>query len=82
MNNNNHDSSEEDICAELVRCWGSPIVLRGNVSQFSGGLLHPRTLANLDSLGKGPVHRIKYGRKVAYKTEVLASWMKEKIINQ
>lgn len=79
-NNDNRNYIEEDICDELVKSWGSPLVLRGNVGQFSGGLLHPRTLANLDSLGKGPEHRIKYGRKVAYKTDVLAKWIKEKIV--
>ena len=73
------DSNEESICAKLVKIWDSPIVLRGQVNRFSGGLLNPRTLANLDSLGKGPKKRIFYNNRVAYPTEVLASWLEERI---
>lgn len=73
------NDSDESICAKFVKNWNSPIVLRGHVNKFSGGLLNPRTLANLDSLGKGPKKRIIYSNKIAYPTEVLASWLEERL---
>jgi hypothetical protein len=36
-------------------------------------------MANLDALGKGPEKRIIYGRKIAYRTNVLADWIKRNI---
>jgi hypothetical protein len=59
---------------ELAEAWGAPIVARTDVGKFSGGLLHPRTLANLDSLGKGP-GKIKVGGRVCYETSKLTQWM-------
>jgi hypothetical protein len=68
----------QDICESFVEKWGSPVVLRTEVGVFSGGLLHPRTLANLDSLGEGPL-KITCGRKVAYRAVDLADWLRGKI---
>ena len=65
---------------ELVQRWQSPLVSRNQdaLDRFSGGLLNARTLANLDSLGRGPEGKIKVGRRVAYSTESLVAWMKAK----
>jgi len=79
INNEVSDFENEDICTALVACWKSPIVLRSQVGVFSNGLLHPRTLANLDSLGQGPGRKIVCGRKVAYRAIDLANWLKNKI---
>lgn len=65
----------------FAKQWKSPIVLRSNVDIFSGGLLHPRTMANLDSLGQGPCQRIKYGRKVAYPVDVLVEWISKRLVS-
>jgi len=58
----------------LAAKWPSAFVARREVGRFSGGILHPRTLANLDSLGIGP-KRIKIGKTVAYPVEDLVLWM-------
>jgi len=67
-----------DIFSKLVSNWPSAIVARSEVGKFSGGLLHPRTLANLDSQGLGPVGRIRIGRMIAYPVEELATWMRQR----
>ncbi len=65
---------------ELVQKWPSTIVARDEVGRFSGGLLNPRTLANLDSLGTGPAVRITLGsRKVAYPVVDLCNFLTEKL---
>lgn len=63
---------------ELVDAWGAPIVARTQVAKFSGGLLNPRTMANLDSLGLGPEGKIMVGGKVAYITRGLVEWMRQR----
>jgi len=60
---------------ELAKSWKAPIVARSEVSKFSGGLLHPRTLANLDCLGLGP-ESIRIGGRVCYPTGALVEWLK------
>lgn len=62
----------------LVEKWPSAIVARSEVGRFSGGLLHPRTLANIDSRGEGPP-KITVGRKVAYKTTDLVVWLERRM---
>ncbi len=58
----------------MVEAWnGGPYVPRSQVDKFSGGILHPKTLANLDSQGEGP-ERVRYGRKIYYPVEKLAHW--------
>ena len=61
----------------LADNWPSPIVARSEIKNFSGGLLHPRTLANLDSLNKGP-GKILIGNRACYSTRKLVAWMKER----
>ena len=61
----------------LVDNWPSPIVARSEIKNFSGGLLHPRTMANLDSLGKGP-GKILVGNRACYSTVKLVQWMKSR----
>lgn len=62
---------------ELAEAWGAPIVARTDVAKFSGGLLHPRTMANLDSLHKGP-GKIMIGGRACYVTKTLVEWMKNR----
>jgi hypothetical protein len=61
----------------LADNWPSPIVARSEIKNFSGGLLHPRTLANLDSLNKGP-GKILIGNRACYSTRQLVAWMKQR----
>ena len=64
--------------SELADAWGSPIVAREAVGSFSGGLLNPRTMANIDSLGNGP-KMVKLGRKRGYWVDSLVEWMNKRM---
>jgi len=59
----------------LAASWPSPLIARGEVRMFTGGLLSEKYLANLDSAGKGPAGRVKIGRKIAYNVSDLISWL-------
>jgi hypothetical protein len=59
-----------------LKQWPSPYVSRDKVGEFSGGILHPRTMANLDSLGQGPKGRIRMnGKKITYPVDELINWL-------
>ena len=62
----------------LAEAWPSPIVSRSEVRIFSGGLLNPRTMANLDSLGRG-AGKIKIGRRVCYCKYALVDWLEQRL---
>lgn len=64
----------------LSQKWPSSYVSREKVGEFSGGILNPRTLANLDCKGEGP-KRIRIGRKVAYSVRDLCAWLAERAQN-
>lgn len=58
----------------MVDSWeNGPYVARSLVRKFSGGMLNPKTMANLDSLGEGP-ERVKFGNRVYYPVVKLAEW--------
>ena len=61
----------------LAKKWPSNLVAREEVGTFSGGVLNCRTMANLDSLGKGP-ERIRIGRKVVYEVGALIEWLENR----
>ena len=58
-------------------------ILRADLTEKTGGLLHSRTMANLDSLGKGIPGRITMGRKVAYPVQSVIEFLAEryKVVN-
>ncbi len=57
-----------------------PIISRDHVSQILGGVISAKTLANLDSEGKGPKKRIRVGRKVAYLTDDFLKWLEKRSV--
>jgi hypothetical protein len=59
----------------LANSWPSPVVARTELLRFSGGALHPRYMANLDSRGEGPPGRMRIGRRVVYPVAALITWM-------
>ena len=59
----------------LRKMWPSEVVARDLVKEFSGGMITPRTLANLDSQGKGPANRFLSGKKVCYFIDDLIEWL-------
>ena len=67
------------ILQKMVENWPSEIVARTSIKAFSGGLLNPRTMANLDSLGQGPDGVVKCGRKSGYIVRELVSWMRKRM---
>ena len=64
---------------KLAEKWPSAFVAREKVAEFSGGILHPRRMANLDSLGLGPEGSLRVGRKRCYLIDPpLIDWMLER----
>lgn len=56
-----------------------PFLSRRSASAAIGGVLTPRTLANLDCTNNGPP-RIRVGRKVVYETDKFFKWLESKSI--
>lgn len=56
-----------------------PIISRDHVSEILGGVISAKTLANLDSEGKGP-KRIRVGRKVIYLTDDFLKWLENRSV--
>jgi len=77
MNQQDHSHEEKTIWRKNAERWPSDLVARSEVRAFSGGLLNPKSLANLDCLGLGP-ERVRVGAKVAYTLEGLVSWLEER----
>lgn len=69
------------LSEKLIASWQSPIVARSEVHPFSGGALHPRTMANKDALGEGP-GKIVIGGKVCYDRDALAKWIESRATGQ
>ncbi len=64
-----------EALTELATRWPSAFVARSEVGRFTGGIVSPKSLANLDSLGEGPP-RLKVGGRVAYKALDLVEFLK------
>jgi len=62
---------------EMADKWPSSVVARAELAKFTGGILHPRSQANLDSLGQG-CEMVKIGRIVAYPVKSLVEWLIER----
>ncbi len=72
------------------KCVGSPTFIktleeslpavfsRQIASKAIGGLISPKTLSNLDSLGEGPP-KIKIGSKVGYEKTSFINWLKQRL---
>jgi len=60
--------------SSMARKWPSSFIAREKVGEFTGGILNPRTMANLDCKGEGP-KRIRIGRKIAYDVKELCEWL-------
>jgi len=69
-------SNQIDLSA-MADKWPSAIVSREKVGDFTGGLMSPRYLANLDSIGEGP-ESFRVGRKRAYRVDALIQWLEHR----
>ena len=68
-----------DVYDQMAARWPSAIVSRKEVGKFSGGLLNPRTMANINSQGGGPI-KIKMGnKKVFYSVQDLIAWLRTRV---
>ena len=63
---------------DLKKSWPSPIVERQQLAKFSGGLLHPKTISNLDSRGCGISGKMRCGRKVYYNVDAVLAFIKSR----
>jgi len=61
----------------LIALWESlpEFFSREVAAEKTGGLFTPRTLANLDSLKRGPAGRFRIGPKVAYVKTEFVIWL-------
>jgi predicted DNA-binding transcriptional regulator AlpA len=72
----------KDIYEQMAEKWPSAIVARREVFKFSGGLLNPRTLANLASRGEGPP-QVKMGTQIVfYPVSDLVAWLRARVQGQ
>ncbi|NWH06954.1 hypothetical protein [Desulfobacter latus] len=55
-----------------------PIIARQKVSEYFGGAISAKTLANLDSLGQGPEGAFRVGRTIVYPTPSLLAWLQHR----
>ncbi len=66
--------------SQIIKNCPSGYILRKDLNVKTDGLLHGRTMANLDSMGDlGIQGRISIGRKVAYPVEAVVEYLQSKI---
>lgn len=64
--------------SSLAEKWPSTFVSRSEVGRFTGGIVSPKTMANLDSQRLGPDGAIKFGKKVVYPVNCLIAWLDQR----
>ncbi len=74
-----HDTRLKPDFSQIIKNNPAGYILRSNLTKATGGLLHGRTMANLDSMGIGIKGRISIGRKVAYKVEAVVEYLQSKV---
>jgi hypothetical protein len=67
------------IIDQMAANWGSNIVARKEIGRFSGGILSPKTLANMDSKGEGPEGRFIICNQTAYPIQKIIKFMKDRV---
>ena len=64
--------------SKIFENWRSPFITREQLYEVTGGLIHPHTIRNLDSLGQGIKGKFSIGRKVAYPVEEVINFLKDR----
>lgn len=66
--------------SRMIKRWPSDFVAREKIGEFTGGIIHPRTMANIDS-DKNRISppRVRFGKKIAYPVKELIEWLNQKI---
>ncbi len=76
-----NDSTQRPSFSEIIKNNPSGYILRKDLTERTGGLLHSRTMANLDSIGQGIPNRIMIGnRKVAYSVDEVIKYLQKKVV--
>lgn len=70
----------KDVFDEMADNWPSEIIARTEIKVFTGGLINPRYIANLDSKGIGPYGRFRSGRKTCYPKRSFVKWLRERSV--
>lgn len=68
-----------DVIRKAADKWPTTFVARNEIKTFTGGLISPGTIANLDCKGEGPEGAFKLGKNVAYPVGPLADWLISRI---
>lgn len=68
-----------EMIEKMGATWPSEIIARKQIGTFTGGMMSPRTLANLDCLGVGPAGVVKIGNTVGYSKRSLLEWLIAKL---
>ena len=69
--------SQNSLIVEL-RATMPSVFKRSQVGVLTGGMVNTKTLANLDSQGKGP-ERFRLGKLVAYEREAFLAWLESRM---
>ena len=72
--------SRKQMIEDIVTNWSAPTVAHTELEKISGGMLHPKTVANANSAGDGPGGRVKVGRRVGYLIRPFAEWYVDLLI--
>ena len=67
---------KRDVFEKMAEAWGAPGFVRPETRRVTGGLIHGKTLANLQSKGEGPPCT-KIGNKAYYELETFIPWLRE-----
>ncbi|MBN2429500.1 MAG: hypothetical protein JXK94_14295 [Deltaproteobacteria bacterium] len=72
---------QERLVEEFVANWRFKYVTRKDeeLRKATGIPYSAKTMCNLDSLGKGPQGRIKFGRHIAYPARSFFEWFVKRI---
>ena len=73
-------NAAKDVFDVMADNWPSEIIARTEIKVFTGGLISPKYIANLDSKGEGPSGRIKSGRKTGYQKKPFVDWLRDRSI--
>lgn len=63
---------------DLKNEWKSKIIAREKLSEFTGGVLNSRHIANLDSAGRGIPGKMRCGKKIYYPIENVIAFIKSR----
>lgn len=72
-------NSNTDAFYKTIEDSLPPIFTRQTASMAIGGLISPKTFANLDSKGQGPPVKRRLGTKVAYERESFVTWLRGRL---